>query len=93
MISNMMRTFDLENCKIHQANKGSLKMLEQINKGKKKFTPMTEQEILSSKRERQRTSQAKRKSLNKKEQKKKFTPMTKKGDLVLQKERQRISMR
>ena len=41
-------------------------MIEQMNKRKKKFTPMTEQEILSSKRERQRISQAKKeKSLNK----------------------------
>ena len=67
-------------------------MIEQMNKRKKKFTPMTEQEILSSKRERQRICQAKKKSLNKRT-KEKFTPITKKGDLVLQRERQRISMR
>ena len=45
-------------------------MIEQMNR-KKKFTPMTEQEILSSKRERQRISQAKKKKLEQRTKKRK----------------------
>jgi len=46
-------------------------MIEQMNKRKKKFTPMTEQEILSFKRERQRISQAKKKKLEQRNKEKK----------------------
>ena len=53
---------------------------------------MTKKGDLVLQRERQRISQAKKKSLNKRT-KEKFTFMTKKGDLVLQRERQKISMR